>query len=227
VTDWSTYWENSSRRANSHAQVGRTLKGEPISDEQFKTIIVDVEEALELHLGDRLLDLCCGNGMITEHLAGYCASVTAVDMVPKFITDLKSRNSSITALCADIRQGISTLNPGQFDKVLIYFSLQYFTQGEVLRLLSDIHAWLKPGGILLAGDIPDVTKIWKFFNSAERKQAYFNALQHDMPIIGTWFNPSWLVAAAEAVGFKAGIRVQPSGLPNSHYRFDLKAVKCS
>jgi len=227
MIDWATYWEEKSHERNPHAQVGRTLRGEPITHGQLEAIITDVKEVLELRPGDRLLDLCCGNGMITERLADCCASVVAVDMIQKFVVDLKSMKPSITALCADVRQGIPDLGPEELDRVLIYFSLQHFTQSEALRLLDDAYVWLKPGGILLVGDVPDATRIWEFFNSTERKRAYFDVLRRGSLIVGTWFDPRWLTMAAKDIGFEAEIRAQPSELPNSHYRFDLKATKCS
>jgi len=226
VANWSAYWEENSRKANPHAQVGRTLRGEPVTRQQFEAIVADIEDSLDVQSGDRLLDLCCGNGMITERLARRCASVVAVDMIPNFVRDARFRNHSITTLCRDIRQGIP-LPAGYFDKALLYFSLQYFTQAETVRLLDDIRALLKSGGVALLGDIPDATRIWEFFNSTECRAAYFDGLQRDEPIIGTWFDPSWLTAAAAHCGLAADIRLQPDRLPNSHYRFDLRATRCS
>ena len=42
-------------------QVGLTVGGKPISEQQFQELIESVVVNLELRKGDCLVDLCCGN----------------------------------------------------------------------------------------------------------------------------------------------------------------------
>ena len=85
---------------------------------------------------------------------------------------------------------------------------------------------MKPNGICLIGDIPDLSRKFSFFNNTERQKAYFDSLVKDEPIIGTWFDKEFLQKAGIYCGFNESIVLdQPIDQINSHYRFDLKLVK--
>ena len=49
-------------------QVMRTVNGKPVGEEQIQMIIDSVISTLEITESDVLLDLCCGNGALTDRL---------------------------------------------------------------------------------------------------------------------------------------------------------------
>jgi len=79
-----------------------------------------------------------------------------------------------------------------------------------------MHAWLKPGGTAFVGDIPDLARMWHFYSGNEYKQAFIESVEIGKPIIGTWFDVTFLMTAAQYVGFK-GVQVmkQPSWMFSS------------
>jgi 2-polyprenyl-3-methyl-5-hydroxy-6-metoxy-1,4-benzoquinol methylase len=84
-------------------QVDRTLDGREMSQAQLDLTIEAVIQALELCHTDRVVDLCCGNGLITRAIAQQVASVVAVDFSEKLIEYLsaarRALKNSISPAC--------------------------------------------------------------------------------------------------------------------------------
>ena len=60
-------------------QVEKTVKGQPISDLQFQLIVSQICREVHLQEDSIVLDLYCGNGLITKELATQCKSVVGID----------------------------------------------------------------------------------------------------------------------------------------------------
>ena len=89
-----------------------------------------------------------------------------------------------------------------------------------------MHEWLKPGGEIYIGDIPDIGKKWSFYNTSERKSVYFRNIMEETPIIGTWFSRNWLKELSLFTGFKnIEVLEQHERLICSYYRFDFRCTK--
>ena len=93
--DWKTFWELYPRRAHDNdllKQVGRTVHGKPISSLQFSTMLGDIFNLLELDRNDVVLDLCCGNGVITKEVAKKCKHVVGIDFSDYLIQQANKSN---------------------------------------------------------------------------------------------------------------------------------------
>jgi 2-polyprenyl-3-methyl-5-hydroxy-6-metoxy-1,4-benzoquinol methylase len=75
---WNTY-PNRFAHTEFLRQVSKTCHGHPITQEQIQIIIDDIIRKLHLQARDHVLDLCCGNGVITSAIAKHCALVRGVD----------------------------------------------------------------------------------------------------------------------------------------------------
>ncbi len=224
MTDyWKCFWldhAKKSREADLQIQVLRTLNKQPIQPDVFASIVESVITLLAPNPDHTLLDLCCGNGIITRELAPKFSAVTAVDLSEEFTSQLSVYINNITAFSADAR----TVDfPAQsFDRILCYSGVQYFSESETINLFMKLRHWIRKGGLVVLGDIPDTGRRWNFFNSPEREGAYFAALQRQEPIVGNWYEPGWLEKLSLHAGFKsAKLHLQPRALPFQHYRFDL------
>ena len=81
---------------------------------------------------------------------------------------------------------------------------------------------MKPNGVVLIGDIPDLRKLWNYFNTPDRVRAYFDGIGSQKPIIGTWLDPDWIEALCLHAGFKkVEIIQQDPKLIYSDFRFDV------
>jgi predicted TPR repeat methyltransferase len=60
-------------------QVGKTVNGAPISQIAVDALVQDIAHRLAIKGTDHLLDLCCGNGLVTHQCAPFCRSIVGVD----------------------------------------------------------------------------------------------------------------------------------------------------
>ncbi|MBL8931850.1 MAG: methyltransferase domain-containing protein [Kineosporiaceae bacterium] len=221
---WQRYWQHQAAESLGSAaqvQVQRTWQGRPITDAEFRPIVDWILDQLRPGLDDVVLDLCCGNGAITHHLARRSARVLGVDFAQDLLRHVdREGHPNIELQQGDIRR--CEFPADSFDRILLYAGLQYLTQGETVLLMRRLRDWLRPGGRVLIGDVPDADRMWDFFDSVSRRAAHFEQLVAGEPIIGTWFAPQWLAHLARDSGFAtAEVLLQPKTLPYAHFRFEL------
>ena len=225
---WKEFWISHGRANISNhlqSQVLRTINKQPISKWEFQEILRDIDEKLEIKEDDIVLDLCCGNGLITMHLAPKCAKIIGVDFAPELISQINlEKYPNVSIVIDDIREAKFDIEA--FNKIILYAGLQYLTHKETISFFESAAEWLKKDGLLFIGDILDSNHLWDFSNNKERQAVYFDTLKKDVPFIGTWFDSQWLMKLGKYVGFKkVNILDQPAHLPYSHYRFDILLQK--
>jgi SAM-dependent methyltransferase len=131
---------------------------------------------------------------------------------------------AIKTIHADARK--LDFEAGSFSKIIIYFAIQHFSEEEDAALLQSIFHWLRPGGVLFIGDVPDVERRFAFFNTPERIGKYFQSLVDRAPIIGTWFHRDFFTQIGKHAGFsEITVQNQPPHYINAHYRFDVVLKK--
>ena len=200
---WKAFWIDHAKAAktgNLQFQVLRTLNKKPIADVQFIKILQYVARKMNLSRNDVILDLCCGNGLFTTFFASKCRKIVGVDFAQELVAQIdieKYRNVSVYV--EDMRT--IDFEEQSFDKVFMYAGLQYLSYKETIQLFETVKRWLKRKGVFFIGDIPDIKKIWKFFNSGERERIYFDSIKNDKPIIGTWFDRNLVGKIGRVCGF--------------------------
>jgi ubiquinone/menaquinone biosynthesis C-methylase UbiE len=224
---WINYWNNNHiiDIDNSQIQIGRTINKTPIDEQRWQFTLHEIERMINLDSNDIFLDLCAGNGLITIPFSLKVCSVTAVDISNALLQRIDTHlYSNVTLIEADIRS--VNLPVENFSKGVMYFALQHFSEHEVIGIFETIYQSLKPSGIFLIGDIPDIDRIFTFYSKPEWITAYFDSLKNNTPAIGTWFKKEILIEMAKYIGFsKVEIITQHPELINSHYRFDLLLSK--
>ena len=226
---WKNFWDQHVETVsnNPFVQVGRTLHGQPMSEAMFKRITTHVLEALSLEPSHRILDICCGNGLLSMEIAQHCQHVTGIDFSKKLVEDLQAKSpENVTGIACDALK--AQFEPATFDRILLAAALQHFTHSEVISLFQSVSSWLKPGGIFLLTDIPDASRMWNFFDSEERQDAYFQSTLDGASIMGTWFDSTWLQKLARHTGFSQSQPLnQPDDYWYAHYRMDFVCYKAS
>jgi ubiquinone/menaquinone biosynthesis C-methylase UbiE len=106
-----------------------------------------VESLLErLPEGSRVLDLGCGNGMVTRVLAER-HDVGGVDISRTQLERARRKAPRASFLLADATR--LALPPASFDGVVSTFVFGHVPRAEQGPLLGRVHRWLRPGGWLL------------------------------------------------------------------------------
>lgn len=234
MTDWCAHWEQFPSRFGETEflkQVGKTLHGRPISAIQFQRLIENVTCALRLGPADSLLDLCCGNGYLTAHLARSCHRVVGVDYSWPLIQIARRYHQPSHLryyhLRAENLGGLPPKDRGPFTRVLLYEALQHFPQQALPALLEGIDEVAAPGALVFLGSIPERAARRRFYNTAGRRLAACWQGLFGRDPLGTWWEPREILAIAESRGWEAEFFEQPGELHTSHYRFDVRLTKAS
>ncbi|MBU3822749.1 class I SAM-dependent methyltransferase [Flavobacteriaceae bacterium XHP0103] len=223
---WIEFWKTYGASANDkdeHTQVLRTLNKKPISKDLWEFTLQKLDDVFFVKKNDRVLDLCSGNGLFSKHFVAKGASVVAVDISQDLLVKLDGIEE-IQTINSDIRD--LDFENNSFDKIIIYAGIQYLRNKETVQLLQVAYKWLKPGGVFFIGDIPDISKLWEFYNTKERQKIYFENLLSDASIVGNWYDSKWFEKLTRFIGFKeCKTIVQDSKLIYSNFRFDFLCKK--
>jgi ubiquinone/menaquinone biosynthesis C-methylase UbiE len=224
---WKIYWSNVkvSDNDNLHSQVERTVNKVPIDEKKWQFTLTEIVKAIDLQPSDNILDLCSGNGLISVPFSQKCKLVTAVDISESLLSRIDTiEYANITVISGDARK--ISLGKECFSKAVMYSSLQHFSERETIGIFKTVFQSLKAGGVFLAGDIPDLDRLFNFYSKQEWERAYFESVENNTPAVGTWYKKEVLVKMANYVGFsEAKIIDQHPDLINSHCRFDLLLTK--
>jgi len=224
--DWRAFWNESEqvRDADFRRQVGRTFRGEPYSNRQLEILATRLVTLLEPSPGGTLLDLACGNGLLTARLAPSFERITAVDFSRPLIeianTHFKADN--ITYLVGDVCELESV--QGVYDRVLLSAALQHLSPSQVEQLLPRLAQLVRPGGRIVLGDVADRARIWSFYRGISGRARYFLERARRQAIIGHWWSTTALLRLAEEHGWALTVHYQTLEHPNHYFRFD--AVLC-
>ncbi|HTW51017.1 MAG TPA: methyltransferase domain-containing protein [Stellaceae bacterium] len=152
-----------------------------------------VLELLDPQPGERILDLGCGDGVLTTKIAAAGASVVAVDAAPDMVAAAKAKG-----LDARVVAGQSLAFEREFDAVFSNAALHWMHPAETV--LAGVARALKPGGRFVAemGGHNNTAAIQVAFRAVLAKRG-LEALS-----LSPWYFPSAAAyrAKLEAAGFR-------------------------
>lgn len=224
--NWKRYWDGHAARhsGNLQDQVARTIGGQPATNELTATVAGDIAAKLELGPDDDLLDVCCGNGLLTVLHAARCRSVVGVDLSAVQIQSARQFNTRLNAtyLLGDALQ-LRAVVAGTFSRIVLYFSFQYFDtfekgQRAVLQMLE----MLRPGGVLLLGDVPDRDRFANFRTTPLQRMRHHALRVVGLCRMGKFWHLSELERICSPVGAAVEKLDQSFILPYAHYRCDFR-----
>lgn len=203
-------------------QVGKTVNGQDVGEEQISLLINSIISALHLREDDCVLDLCCGNGLITSKVAKYCMAIVGVDFTDKLIhyaqqhfvtNNTQYYVADINSLQVEFFSGIT--------KIYMYEAIQHFSLEDFERLLDTI---CKSSHVttFFVGAVPDIDKFDQFYDTEEKRAFHHASEKSGHPHIGKWWSQSELCDMVERNGLTATILPQRQDMYCSHFRFDCK-----
>lgn len=227
---WNLHWNSRFEgpdKDDLFSPVQRTKNGKSITRKEFQEVINHVSYHLSLTPQDKVLELFCGNGVMTYALASRSAEITAVDYSKSLLGRLdRNKPENVITFLNDVME--LNLSKASFSKVVAYAGFQYLSEDQAAVLIARISKWLVPSGNLFIGDLPDIYRRSEFAMGGQGEHSYFDAVIKDGDPIGTWYDPYWIKGILERACFdKVEILEQPYGHLNSHYRFDVSARRSS
>lgn len=185
--------------------------------------------------GRRFLDIGPGCGKLALLLLGHCErhrhDVVLVDS-PEMLGQLP-RAAGVTKLAGRFPD----VSPeGPFDAILAYSVLHYVVaDGGVRAFLDAALSLLAPGGRLLIGDVPNVSKRARFFSSAAGADFHRRFMGTDDPPPRALTHPEpggiddaavlAVVEQARAAGYDAYVLPQRHTLPLANRREDVLVAR--
>lgn len=207
-------------------QVGTTTNSRPISRIQHKAMVDSIITALELNPNDNLLDLCCGNGVITFDLSSYSNMIIGIDSSFPYIQNAinKKKVDNIEYYCSDILDMVKYIEEKKINKVLFYAALAYFTRREISTILLQLKQ-LNVEKIFIGG-ILDKDRKLNFFRSRVKVLLYLfhSYILRKDPGLGNWWTTIEIISIARKAGYEAFVLTQPDILHTAHYRFDILLI---
>lgn len=234
MKDWKKFWQDYrlidiQTENDLLFQVGKTVKGLVITEDQFQKDIDEIKENLNLNSNDVLLDLCCGNGVVSLKLSSDVKLVFGIDFSEAFIENAKKYSSSenttyISLDILDINKFKEFLNVNKVNKVLLNDCLAYFnpkTLNKIIKTLSDYDLEI------LITSILDRERKGNFYNTFRRKWDYAIDVffRNKKSGIGYWWNASQIVEIGKKHGFESYKFYHHAENHTAHYRFNMKLQK--
>jgi len=227
MNDWYKYWNDISiigENTEYLKQVGHTIAGKPYSKDIFNALVMNIRDSLSLHQHDVVLDLCCGNGVITAQLSPHCKSITGLDFsIPLIdIANQVHKPANTFYFRQDVLElkEIKSPEDGLFNKILMYGALQHFQKQDLEPLLVKVFKLSAIETRMLIGGIPDIRRRNQFLDSFGRKLQFAIRKLLGRDQIGAWWNPDDLKNICSRQDLNCVIVDTPQGRPGSHYRFD-------
>lgn len=228
--DWNSFWNNyrtleSGTERDLFFQVGKTINKEPVSEAVFNASFEDIVNSLIIKETDTVLEMCCGNGLVTFPLSQITKKIYAFDFAPHLVEAAKKfkKNDTIVYKVGDAKA--SFLDLFQFDQIpnkyLMNDALGYFTPSELTQILLYIMKNVPIFSFYLTG-VPNDALKWNFYNTEERKETYLNGVTNGDESnngMGKWWKKSELLEIAESLDLKVTLKNQIPTISN--YRMDV------
>jgi SAM-dependent methyltransferase len=223
--DWKRYWNSRDRVQDQDPlhHVGKTVQGTAVSLATLDLMVGDIVEALSIIPGDVVLDLCCGNGLLTYRCASFCESVTGIDFSEPLLEVARATygRSNVTYILADVRRLSDEVLPAGLSKIYMYEALQHFDVEGLVMLLSSLRSSAARMSPIFFGSVPDAERIWFFYDTPERREEYWRRSREGTEPIGHWWNKRDLKNLAESLGYDFELREPDGRLHVVHYRMDV------
>ena len=224
---WLMHYSGSAliHSGNPLKQVGKTVNGVEVGENQITLIVEHIASALDLAAADTLFDLCCGNGLLTVRLAEYAGSVTGFDFTQELleIACKQHRRPNLYYQLVNVL-ALSAQQLASANRFCMYEALQHLTVEQFDQLMGNLRQ-LPAGTRFFIGGIPDLQRLRDFYDTDEKFRFYQEHEQAERPHLGRWWLEEEVLKAATVAGYSMKTLTQPEGLYTAHYRFDALLEK--
>ena len=206
-------------------QVKRTVKGEPVSQNQIDMIVGAIRNGLSISHEDVVLDIGCGNGALSRYFFDDCSQLLGIDFSEYLISVAKANFENppfFTFKASDAASYVDTEpEPTRFTKALCYGCFTYLTfvdAEHVLRQLSERFLNIKT---LYIGNLPDKESAHFFYPEGTD---FSSLLDDNTSPIGIWRSKEEMRELAFASEWDVRFNTMPTDFYSAHYRYD--AILC-
>jgi SAM-dependent methyltransferase len=203
----------------------RTPHGKPVAQDQVAMIADGIVRGLDIEPHDILLDLCCGNGAITDLIFARCRGGVGVDFTPYLIevakTNFETAPDRLYRLADAYEYVEKTDDAGRFTKVMCYGAFQCLLESKSAGVLSALRRRFPNVQRVLLGNLPDLDRAGIFWRQDMGSEPWplHELKRHDTPF-GIWRTEEEITKLAAACGWRTEISRMPPPYFCAHFRFD-------
>ena len=121
-------------------------------DVHYRTIAEDIRGYVP-SAAAQVLDYGCGEATSADLVAAACGQLVLVEAAPNVRASLTVRYAGHPKIAVITSEQATALPKASFDLVVMHSVAQYLSAAELDRLLMLFRTLLKPGGVLVLGDI--------------------------------------------------------------------------
>ncbi len=217
--DWKKYWNK-----NALLNLDNEIKQVQRKDYDSTLQTVDrIVKTLHITTSDTVLDLCCGNGIITQQISKKANKIVGVDQSEVLINVALNKHNghNVRYFVGNCLEDTILFKSNKFDKIYLQFSFQYFTKiNEGEKVIKQMLKLLNPNGKIFIGDIPNYEKKAIFYNTPIKKIRLLKDTVFNKNQMGKFWKVSEIDSICKKLGVKGSYIEQPKQLPYAHYRFD-------
>lgn len=155
--DWIEYYRAKGIKGGNLREVSGYIHGlAQITEVGLEDITNTAKTVLGLNSADRLLDIGCGAGLITQELVGSVGVLVGLDASHEMLmcSTQDCRFDRVQAMADSL-----PFNVGSFNKVFCHSIFQYFPNHQyAAKVIAEMLRVMQPGGRCLIMDIPDISK---------------------------------------------------------------------
>lgn len=208
-------------RTDYWGQVKRTVGGQPVDAGQIQMIVAAVIDGLALDEQDFLLDLCCGNGALSDLIFDHCRGGVGVDFSEYLIKIARQDFQQLPGRSYELGSANDYLReeprPERFTKALCYGAFMFFDADMSRDCLLQLRHRFPRVNTLFLGNLPDKDRKSAFFREGE----YRPGIEDDPSSpIGVWRTEQEFAALAKECGWEAKFRRMPEAFYAAKYRYD-------
>lgn len=132
---------------SGYKDIWKTIIPEQLTEKEVAFMV----PYFNLNEGSKVLDLMCGYGRHAIALAKKGMTATAVDNLAEYINEIKNAAAKEGLKVNAVQSGVLDFSTDEkFDlAICMGNSINFFNAADTVRLLKNIHSFLKPGGHLL------------------------------------------------------------------------------
>jgi SAM-dependent methyltransferase len=206
-------------------QVRRTVAGKPVDEAQIQLIVDAVSSGLELKAEDWLLDLCCGNGALSDRFFKQCQGGVGVDFSPPLVEVAQRvfQTHQRSYHLADVEAWVlQEASPLPYTIALCYGSFSYLEEQAARKILSRLHRDFINIRRIYLGNLPDAAQADALFAGRERPSGIERRHDSQFGILRT---QEEVRALARETGWALKIHQMPPEFYAARFRFDAILVR--
>ncbi|MES2558979.1 MAG: class I SAM-dependent methyltransferase [Bacteroidota bacterium] len=225
MMNWQQFWQGQGKQSHPLEQVGR--RGGQLTQEDtfLKNYATHIAGQISLNADDVLLDVCCGNGLLTQYFAPYCKEVVGVDFSEQHIAYAKQHfeTDNLNFYCGNALElyRVAGLKEHTFTKATLCFSFQYFESVQLgLLALEQLCNLLPANGLIYLSDIPDREKWFIYYDTPVKMLRLLKQMLLQQNNMGKFWSEEELAIISQKCNATGTKITQPETFPYAHYRMD-------